>query len=57
MVYGRMGQEGESINKVKFQQIPESTNRERNIDPADSDKNVLPGMERYRSRLFSGFAD
>jgi len=52
-----MGQEGESINKVKFQQIPESTNRERNIDPADSDKNVLPGMERYRSRLFSGFAD
>jgi len=44
-----MGQEGESINRVKFQPAPASSNRERYSDPADSGKKVLPGVERFRS--------
>jgi len=46
MEYGCMGQEGESINRVKFQPAPASSNRERNSDPADSGKKVIPGVER-----------
>jgi hypothetical protein len=57
MVYGRMGLEGESINRVKFQTVPARTKRERNSNPADSGKKVLPGVERFCSRLLSGFAD
>jgi hypothetical protein len=49
-----MGFEGESINRVKFQTIPVSTNRERNPDPADSGKKVIPGVERFR--FFCGLA-
>jgi hypothetical protein len=52
-----MGLEGESTNWVKFQPVPASTKRERNSNPADSGKKVIPGVERFRSRLFSGFAD
>jgi hypothetical protein len=57
MVYGRMGQEEKSNNWVKFQPVLASTERERNSDPADSGKKVLPGLKGFRSRLFSGFAD
>jgi hypothetical protein len=57
MVYGRMGLEGESINRVKFQTVPASTKRERNSNPADSGKKVILGVERFCSRLLSGFAD
>jgi len=57
MVYGRMGLEGESTNRVKFQPVPTSTKRERWSNPADSGKKVLPGMERFHSRVYSGFAD
>jgi len=57
MVYGRMGQEGESIKRVKFQPVPASTKRERSSDLADSGKKVLPGVERFRSRVSSRFAD
>jgi hypothetical protein len=49
-----MGLEGKSINKVKIQPVPASTKRERNSDPADSGKKVLPGVERFR--LFCGLA-
>ena len=49
-----MGQEGESINKVKFQPVPASTERERNTNPADSGKKVLPEVERFR--FFCGLA-
>jgi hypothetical protein len=42
-----MGLEGESINKVKFQPVPASTNRERNLDLADSGKKVLPEVEQF----------
>jgi len=47
-----MGLEGESINRVKFQPVPASTKRERNSNPADSGKKVIPGVERFRSGLF-----
>jgi hypothetical protein len=57
MVYGRMGLEGESINRVKFQPVPARTKRERNSNPADSGKKVIPGVERLGFRLFSGFVD
>jgi len=57
MVYGRMGQEGESTNWVKFQPVPASTERDRILYLADSGKKMLPGVERFRYRLFSGFAD
>ena len=30
---------------MKFQPVPASTKRERNLDPADSGKKVLPGVE------------
>ena len=43
-----MGQEGESINEVKFQPVPAGTNRERSTDSADSGKKVFPGVERFR---------
>jgi len=49
-----MGLEGESTNRVKFQLAPVSTKRERNTDPADSGKKVIPGMERFR--FFCGLA-
>lgn len=52
-----MGQEGESTRWVKFQPVPAITKHERSSDPADSGKKVLPGVERFRYRLFSGFAD
>jgi len=51
------GLEGESIGRVKFQPVPASTKHERSSNPADSGKKVLPGVEQFRSRLFSGFAD
>ena len=54
MVYGRMGLEGDSTIGVKFQPVPPSTKREKRSDPADSGKKVIPGVERFRSRLFSG---
>jgi len=54
MGYGRMGQEGISINRVKFQPVPASTKRERNSNPADSGKKVIPGVERFR--FFCGLA-
>jgi hypothetical protein len=49
-----MGQEGESINKVKFQPVPASKKLERRSDPADSGKKVLPEVERFR--FFCGLA-
>jgi len=49
-----MGQEGESIDRVKFQTVPESTKHESSPDPADSGKKGDPGVERFRSRLFFG---
>jgi len=54
MGYGRMGLEGESIGRVKFQTVPASTKRERNSNPADSGKKVIPGVERFR--FFCGLA-
>ena len=39
---------------MKFYPVPVSTKHERSSDPADSGKKVLPGVERFRSRLFSG---
>jgi hypothetical protein len=45
------------INKVKFQPVPARIKYERNSDPADSGKKVIPGVERFCSRLLSGFAD
>jgi len=41
-----MGQEGKSINKVKFQ--PGKYLAWNKSDPADSGKKVLPGVERFR---------
>jgi len=43
-----MGKEGESTRRVKFQPAAVSTKRERNKDPADSSKKVVPGVERFR---------
>jgi hypothetical protein len=57
MVYGRMGLKGNQLNKVKFQPVPASIKRERISEPADSGKKVLPGVKRFLSRLFSGFAE
>jgi hypothetical protein len=54
MVFNRMALEGESTNKVKFQTVPARTVHERSPDPADSGKKVLPGVERFRSRIFFG---
>ncbi len=52
-----MGREGESIIRVKFQKVPASTKRDRSSDSAESGKKVLPRVDRFRSRLFSGFTD
>jgi hypothetical protein len=49
-----MGLEAKSINKVKFQPVQARTERERNSDPADSGKKVLPGVKRFR--FFCGLA-
>ena len=57
IVCNRIYPEDESINKVKIQPVKVSTKRERSSDPADSGKKVLHGVKRFRSRLFSGFAD
>jgi len=49
-----MGLEGESTNREKFQPAASNTKRERNTDPADSGKKVVPGVERFR--FFCGLA-
>jgi len=49
-----MGLEGESTIRVKIQPAAVSTKRERNPDPADSGKKVVPGVEWFR--FFCGLA-
>jgi hypothetical protein len=49
-----MGLEGESTNREKFQPVQVSTKLERNTDPADSGKKVVPGVKRFR--FFCGLA-
>ena len=57
MVYGRMGQEGESIIKVKFQPVPVSTKRERSTDLADSGKKSVSSSGAVALPVFFGLAD
>jgi len=49
---GRNGSGSESTNREKFQPVPVSTKRERNTDPADSGKKVVPGAGVKRFRVF-----
>ena len=46
MGYGKMARKVNQISRVKFPLVPVSTERERNSDPADSGKKVLPGVKR-----------
>jgi len=57
MGYNGIAVEGELTNFVKFQSVPACTKREMSRDQGDSGKKVLPGVERFRYRLFSGFPD
>ena len=54
MVLDEMGLEGVSTNRVKIQTAALNTKPERNTDPADSGKKVVPGVERFR--FFCGLA-
>jgi len=42
MAYGRMGMEGKSINKVKFQPVPARSDRERSENRRTQVKKFFP---------------